>query len=65
MMSDAIREIKIELFEAQNEIIRLQSEVIDEMLKLLSMHLEPQELNSLPAIEKINKAAMIRREHEL
>lgn len=64
-MSDAIREIKVELFERQNEIIRIQSEAIDELLRLLSMYIAAEELDSLPVIEKINRAAMIRAEHEL
>lgn len=65
MMSDAIREIKVELFERQNEIIRIQSEAIDELFRLLSMYIAAEELDSLPVIEKINRAAMIRAEHEL
>lgn len=64
-MSDAIREIKVELFERQNEIIRIQSEAIDELFRLLSMYIAAEELDSLPVIEKINRAAMIRAEHEL
>ena len=65
MMSDAIREIKVELFERQNEIIRIQSEAIDELFRLLSMYIAAEEFDSLPVIEKINRAAMIRAEHEL
>lgn len=65
MMSDAIREIKVELFESQNEIIRIQSEAIDELFRLLSMYIAAEELDSLPVIEKINRAAMIRAENEL
>ena len=64
-MSDAIREIKVELFESQNEIIRIQSEAIDELFRLLSMYIAAEELDSLPVIEKINRAAMIRAENEL
>lgn len=65
MMRDAIREIKLELFESQSEIIRIQSEVIDDLFRLLSLHMEAEELDSLPVIEKINRAASLRREHEL
>lgn len=65
MMSDAIREIKLELFESQSEIIRIQSEVIDDLFRLLSMHMEADELDSLPVLEKINRAALLRAEHQL
>lgn len=65
MMSDAIREIKLELFESQSEIIRIQSEVIDELFGLLSQHMETGELDNIPAIEKINRAAKLRAEHSL
>lgn len=62
MISDAIKEIKLEVFTSQSEIIRLQSEVIDELFRLLAMHLEAEELDRLPCIEKINRAAAIRTE---
>lgn len=65
MMGDAIREIKLELFESQSEIIRIQSEVIDDLFRLLGQHLEADGLDSLPVIEKINRAASLRKEHEL
>ncbi len=57
MMADAVREIKLELFESQSEIIRIQSEVIDDLFRLLSMHMEAEELDNLPVVEKINRAA--------
>ena len=65
MMADIIREIEAELLESQNEIIRIQSECIDELFRLLAMHLEPKDLSVIPVIEKINHAAMIRAEHGL
>ena len=65
MMSDLVREIKLELFESQSEIIRIQSEVIDDLFRFLGQHLEADELDSLTVIEKINRAASLRREHEL
>jgi hypothetical protein len=65
MMSDAIREIKLELFTKQSEIIQLQSEAIDDLFRVLVQHLEAEELDRLPALEKMNRAAMIRREMEL
>lgn len=65
MMSDAIRDIGLEIFESQSEIIRIQSEVIDDLFRLLSQHIAADELDSLPVIQKINRAAMLRNEHEL
>ena len=65
MMIDLVREIKLELFESQSEIIRIQSEVIDDLFRLLSQYMEAEELDSLPVIEKINRAASLRKEHEL
>ena len=65
MLSDRVREIELELFESQNEIIRLQSECIEELFRLLAMHLEPEDLSTIPVIEKINKTAMFRAEHQL
>jgi hypothetical protein len=64
-MSDAIREIKLELFTKQSEIIQLQSEAIDDLFRVLVQHLEAEELDRLPALEKMNRAAMIRKEMEL
>ena len=61
----SLLEIRLELFEAQNEIIRLQSECIDELFRLLCLHMGPEELSSLPAVGKINRAAALRAEHEL
>ena len=65
MMSKFIREIRLEIFESQSEIIRIQSEVIDDLFRLLSQHMEAEELDSLPVISKINEAATLRREHQL
>lgn len=65
MMSDAIRDIGLEIFESQSEIIRIQSEVIDDLFRILSQHIAADELDSLPVIQKINRAAMLRNEHEL
>ena len=64
-MSDDIQDIKLELFENQSEIIRLQSEVIDELYRLLAQHMEADELDHIPAVNKINQAAALRSELEL
>ena len=57
-------EIKLYLFERQSEIIRLQSEVIDDLFRELMQHITPEEAGSLPVIGRINEAARIRAEIE-
>ena len=57
--------IALELFESQSEIIRIQSEVIEELFNLLSQHLTALELDKLPVIDKIDWAASLRAEHDL
>ena len=64
-MADDIRDVKLELFESQNEIIRLQAEAIDELFRLLVNHVETEELSNLSAVEKVNEAARIRAEKRL
>lgn len=64
-MAEDMRDIKYEVFEAQSEIIRLQSEVIDDLFRLLAIHAELDEADTQAAVEKINRAAMLRAEHEL
>ena len=64
-MTDRINEIKLELFENQNKIIRLQSDAIYDLYDLLSQHLEAAELDRLPVKAKIDKAAMLRAELNL
>ncbi|MBQ9692492.1 MAG: hypothetical protein IJV70_04975 [Clostridia bacterium] len=49
-----------ETVEQQNAVIRLQSEVIDELFILLLQHITAEEADRLPAIEKINTAAKLR-----
>ena len=64
-MAEDMRDVKYEVFEAQSEIIRLQSEVIDDLFRLLAIHAELDEADTQAAVEKINRAAMLRAEHEL
>lgn len=49
-----------ETVEQQNAVIRIQSEVIDELFILLLQHITAEEADRLPAIEKINTAAKLR-----
>lgn len=51
-----------ETIERQNAVIRLQSEVIDELFILLLQHFTAEEADRLPATEKINTAARLREE---
>ena len=51
-------------YEAQSEIINIQKDVIDELFRLLAMHLSTVELDSLEVIDKINEAAALRREYQ-
>lgn len=52
------------IVDLQNEIIRIQSNVIDELFRLLSQYVTSEELDSLPVIAEINLAAQIRAEIE-
>ena len=52
------------IVDLQNEIIRIQSNVIDELFRLLSQHIAAEELDNLPAIAEINLAAQIKAEIE-
>ena len=58
-------ELSFRLFETQAEIIRLQSEAIIDLFGIMSQLLPAEELDSLPAIQKINEAAAIRAEANL
>ncbi len=60
-----LRDIKLELFESQSEIIRLQNEAIKGLIGELLQYTTVEELDLLPAIKKLNEAAMIRNEHQL
>jgi hypothetical protein len=54
----------LEIVERQTEIIKIQSDAIDELFILLMQHIGAQEADRLPVIAKINQAAEIRREIE-
>lgn len=51
----------VEIIETQNAIIRMQSEVINELFLLLSQHIAVEELDRLPCVDTINQAAEMRR----
>lgn len=54
----------VEIVEKQNAIIRIQSDVIDELFLLLMQHVSADEVDRLPCVERINEATRIRREIE-
>ena len=61
----SLNNVKTELFARQSEVIRLQSECIDDLFCLLSQYMTATELDKLPVIDKINDATRIREENNL
>lgn len=57
--------VKLEVFSSQNEIIRLQADVIMELITLLQQHSDVSEADLIRVKEKIDRAAMIRTELDL
>ena len=55
-------DIKLEVYETQETIILLQTEIINSLFSLLSQHIDAEELDNLPVVEKINEAARLRKE---
>lgn len=54
----------VEVVDLQNAIIKIQSDAIDELFKLLMQHITAEEADKLPVVAMINQAASIRREIE-
>lgn len=48
-------------YEMESIIVHLQADIIDELFKLLCMHLSADEVGALEVTEKIHKAANMRR----
>ena len=53
-----------QIFDSQSEIIKLQSEIIDELFCVVCQYVTAEELVSLSAVEKIDRAAKIRAHTE-
>ncbi|MBE6014701.1 MAG: hypothetical protein E7241_04970 [Lachnospiraceae bacterium] len=53
-----------QVFDSQSEIIKLQSEIIDELFCVVCQYITAEELVSLSAIEKIDRAARIKAHTE-
>lgn len=54
----------VQIVEAQDQIIRIQSEAITELFRLLAQHISAEEMDSLPCVERINSAAALRSQIE-
>lgn len=50
----------VEVVEVQNRIIRMQSDVINDLFLLLLQHITAEEADRLPVVKKINEAAELR-----
>jgi hypothetical protein len=54
----------LDTIDKQVKIMDLQKDVINDLFRLLSLHISAEELNGLDAVKKINLAAQIRAEIE-
>lgn len=52
----------VEVVERQAQIIAMQSETINELFKFLSQYMAMDELNRLPCVEQLNRAAALQSE---
>ena len=50
----------LEVVEIQSQIISMQSETIKELFHLLAQHVAVEELDQLPCVERLNRAAALR-----
>ena len=50
----------VEAVERLNAVIRIQSDVIDELFLDLMQHITAEEADTLPVIKRINEAAALR-----
>ena len=50
----------VEIIDSQSAIISIQVGVINELFQLLAQHMDPDELDDLQCIARINQAAQIR-----
>lgn len=52
----------LDALEKQNEIIRIQSGIIDDLFRMLLQHITAAEADKLPILERMNMAAALRAE---
>lgn len=50
----------VEVVAVQAQIIAMQSETINDLFQLLMQHVAVEELDRLPCVERINRAAALR-----
>lgn len=50
-----------EMIGAQNRIINLQSDIIDDLYILLAQHLSEEDIQSLPEIDKMGEAVGMKK----
>lgn len=50
----------VQIVEVLNRIIKLQSDVINDLFLLLLQHITAEEADRLPVVKKINEAAELR-----
>lgn len=62
---EGIMNIKFETFEGQCQIIKIQSEVIYDLLELLTQHISDEEIRQLPVKEKLDHVLLTRKELNL
>ena len=55
----------LEQIETLNLVARLQASVINELFLLLGLHMTDEEIQTLPAIKKINEAAKLKADLKL
>lgn len=55
----------VEIIETQNAIIKMQSQVIDDLFIQLAQHVTTEEIENMECIRKINKAAELRNSIDL
>lgn len=51
-----------EIIERQNEIIRIQSDSVNDLFRLLMEHITVEEADRLPVLKKLNHAAELKAE---
>lgn len=50
----------VESFEIQNSIIRMQSQIINELIIILIQHEAIESIDEMPFVDKINEAAKLK-----
>ena len=54
--------VVLQVVDTQNEIIRLQAEVIRDLFSTLGQYMCAEELDAMPAVKKINIAADLKKQ---